>query len=208
MTILSELDKKNVDMEKIAKKTLKDKRLISDLLEGVLSKKDEIRFNSHNVLMLISKKHPEMIYNRWDFFEDLLNSDNNYQKYIAIHIIANLAEFDTENKFEKIFERYYNILAGNGTMVAGHLVGNSGKIAKAKPKLQTKITNKLLNIDDIHQGKQKELIKAYAIEAFDEYFNESKNKKEILEFVNKQLKSESPKTRKKAEEFLKKWKIN
>jgi len=205
MTILAELDNKDVDVEKIAKKILKDNKIISELLEGVLSKKDEIRFNSHNVLMLISKEHPEMIYNEWDFFEDLLNSDNNYQKYIAIHIIANLTEFDTENKFEKIFERYYSILAGNGTMVAGHLVGNSGKIAKAKPKLQTKITNKLLNIDDIHQGKQKELIKAYAIEAFDEYFNESKNKKEIVEFVKKQLKSESPKTRKKAKEFLKKW---
>ena len=207
MSILSELDKKNANIEEIAKKTLKDKKIISELLEGVLSKKDEIRFNSHNVLMLISKEHPEMIYSKWDFFEDLLSSDNNYQKYIAIYIIANLTKFDTENKFEKIFDKYYSILAGNRTMFAGHLVGNSGKIAKAKPKLQSKITNKLLDINNLHQGKQKELIKAYAIEALNEYFDEAKNKKKIVEFVKKQLKSESPKTRNKAKEFLKKWEI-
>lgn len=48
-------------------------------------------------------------------------------------------------------------------MTAGHLAATSGKIVKAKPKLQSKITNKLLNIDKIHRGKQKELIKGYAI---------------------------------------------
>ena len=33
MTILAELDNKDVDVEKIAKKTLKDKKIISELLE-------------------------------------------------------------------------------------------------------------------------------------------------------------------------------
>lgn len=89
-------------------------------------------------------------------------------------------------------------------MTAGHVAFTSGKIAKAKPNLQSKITDKLLNINTIYQGKQIELIKAYVIDAFDEYFDEAKNKKEIVEFVKKQLKSESPKTRKKAKEFLEK----
>ena len=33
----------------------------------------------------------------------------------------------------------------------------------------------------------------------------AENKKEIVEFVKKQLNSKSPRTRKKANEFLKKW---
>jgi hypothetical protein len=51
------------------------------------------------------------------------------------------------------------------------------------------------------------LIKSYAIEAFDEYFEtaEDEDKKMILEFVRGQVASSSPKTRKKAKEFLKKW---
>ena len=63
----------------------------------------------------------------------------------------------------------------------------------------------LLNIDEIYHGKQKELVKGYAVEAFDEYFEEAENKEEILQFVREQMQSESLKTRKAAEKFLKKW---
>jgi hypothetical protein len=48
-------------------------------------------------------------------------------------------------------------------------------------------------------------VKAYAIDALNEYFNESGNKSEILQFVREALNSTSPKTRKKAKQFLKTW---
>ena len=201
--MLSELDKKNVSVESVAKEALKDKEVLSELLEGILSKKDTIRYNSFKVLLLISEKHPEVLYPKWDFFVDMIDSDNAYWKLIAVRIIANLTKADTKNKFEKIFNKIYNLF-NDSVIVAGHLAANSGKIAQAKPKLQTKITNKLLNIDKTNQ-KHKDLVKAGAIEAFDEYFEEAKNKKKILEFVKEQLNCKSPKTRKKAKEFLKKW---
>jgi hypothetical protein len=189
----------------IVKKAVKNEHLLSELLQNLLSNKDEVRYPSFNVVLVISEEYPEILYTKWNFLIDLLNSKNNYHKLIAIRLIANLTRIDTENKFEKIFEEYYNILEGNKAMTAGHLVGNSGKIAKAKPELQHKITSKLLNIDKLHRGKQKELIKAYAIDAFDEYFIEIEDKKQIIDFVKVQLKSDSPKTRKKAKEFLDKW---
>ena len=89
-------------------------------------------------------------------------------------------------------------------MVAGQATLNSGKIAKVKPHLESKITNILLSIDKIHKGKQTELMKAYAIEAFNDYYEEASDKMRILEFVRAQLESESPKTKKMAKEFLKK----
>jgi hypothetical protein len=46
------------------------------------------------------------------------------------------------------------------------------------------------------------LVKAYIIEAFEQYYEHAKNKKKILEFVEEQLNCQSPKTRKKAKEFL------
>jgi hypothetical protein len=192
------------DLE-IAKKAIKDKKLLSELLEGILSDKDEVRYPSFKALLIISEENPEILYPKWDFFASLINSDNSYKKLITIRLIANLTKVDIENKFDKIFDQYYSILDEDKTMTAGHLASNSGKIAKAKPKLQSRITDRLLNIDSTHKGKQKELIKAYAIEAFDEYYKESLDKKKIIEFVKKQLKSKSPKTRKKAEEFLSKW---
>jgi hypothetical protein len=62
----------------------------------------------------------------------------------------------------------------------------------------------LLNIDQTHhESGRKDLIKASAIESFNEYFEEIKNKEEVIEFVKTQLRSKSPKTRKLAEKFLK-----
>ena len=204
MSGLFDLSEKRASVESVAKRALKDAKVLSKLLDGVLSKKHLLRFDSFRVLLLISEEHPEALYPKWDFFEDLLDSDNNYLKYIAIYLIANLTRVDTEDKFETIFNKYYSILDDERTMTAAHLAANSGKIAKVKPRLQSKITNKLLSINNTHRGKQKELIKGYAIEAFNEYFAEIKDKEKILEFVRMQLNSNSPRTRKKAREFLKK----
>jgi len=49
------------------------------------------------------------------------------------------------------------------------------------------------------------MLRAYAIEAFNKYFEEASDKKRILDFVKAQLESKSPKTRKVAKEFFKKW---
>jgi hypothetical protein len=87
-------------------------------------------------------------------------------------------------------------------MVAGQATLNAGKIAKAKPNLQAKITNTLLNVDQIHQGKQTELMKAYAIAALNDYFDEIVDKEEIFDFVKAQLASDSTKTGKAAKGFL------
>jgi len=190
-----------------AKKAIEDPKLLSKLLDGILSKEDEIRYPSFKALLIISEENPELLYPKWDFFAGLIGSYNSYTKLIGLRLIANLTRIDTENKFERIFDKYYKILDQDKTMTAGHIAGNSGKIAKAKPELQSKITSRLLNIDKTHQGRQKELIKSYAIEAFDEYYGESKDKRKINKFIKQQLESESPKTRKKAKEFIEKWGI-
>jgi hypothetical protein len=196
---------KTKDVRNLAKKRIGAEKL-SEALEGVLSKKDEIRSNSFKILMHVSLEQPKVLYPKWDYLADLLDSDNHYQRYISINILANLAVVDTKNKFEKIFDKYFSNIEGDRTMVAGQSALNSGKIAKVKPNLQTKITNRLLNIDKTHRGKQIDLIKSYVIEAFNEYFEESSDKRKILGFVKAQLGSKSPKTKKLANEFLKKWK--
>ena len=86
-----------------------------------------------------------------------------------------------------------------------YLLKNTGKIVNFKPNLEEKITNIFLNIDSIHPGKQIELIKSAVIESFSEFFNKSKNKEKIIDFVENQLNSKSPKTKKLAKEFLEKY---
>ncbi len=183
---------------------LKDEKVLQELLDGVLSKKDAIRYGSFKALNVLSERHPERLYGKWDFFADLLGSANTHQKYIAIYIIANLTKADPENRFEKIFDTYYGLLGDKSVIPPAHVTLNSGKIALAKPKLRAKITNRLLDIDNTVQ-RHTDLVKASAIEAFDTYFGESKDQERIIEFVKAQLDCESPKTRKMAKAFLKKW---
>ena len=103
MSVLPDSDNKNVTVDYFAKKALKDKKLLHELLDGILSKKDETRFNSHQVLLHISEEYPKILYPKWDYLSELLDSDNHYHRYISINLLANLVMVDTENKFEKIF---------------------------------------------------------------------------------------------------------
>jgi hypothetical protein len=204
--MLTELNRKSINVEKLVKKVLEDKAVLSGLLEGVLSKKERIRFNCFNVLLLISEEHPKVLYPQWDFFADLLTSPNTYFKYIAIYIIANLVKVDHKNRFEKIFNKYYDLLDDESVIPPAHVAANSPKIAVAKPHLQIKITNRLLGIDKTHhKPERKDLIKSYVIEALGELIERARNKKKMLQFVRDQLEAKSPRTKKKAKEFLKKW---
>jgi hypothetical protein len=176
---------------------------IPELLEALKSKDDTERYGSFQILLRQSEEKPETLYPHWDFLAGMLDAKNAYWKLIAVRLIANLTRADSENQFEKIFDKYYNLL-NDSVIIAGHITANSGEIALAKPKLQSEITKRLLNIDKTAQ-KHKDLIKAGAIESFGEYFAESNDRDKIMAFVRQQLNAESPKTRKIAQEFLKKW---
>ena len=200
------IEKKGVDAESIAKKVVKDERLLDDLLEGVSSEKAVIKYKSLKVLMLVSEQQPKMLYPEWDFFVKLLDDNNTFLRVIGATIIANLTRVDTKNKFEKIFNKYYSLLEDESMINTANIARRSGIIAKEKPHLQSKITNKLLAIDKTHHDSEcKNIIKGKAILSFDEYIDEFKDKKKIIQFVRNELQNTRPATRKKAEKFLKKW---
>lgn len=200
------IDKWGANAKRLAKRALDDERLLAELLQGILSKKDETRYTRFKALMFVSEERPELLYPHWDYFVQLIDSDSAHSKYIASYLIASLTAVDTDCKFEKIFEKYYSMLDDRSVIPAAHVARNSGKIAKAKPALEAKITEKLLSIDKTHhKPDRRELVKSEAIVAFSEYFDRAQDKERILEFVNGQLKSKSPKNRKNAREFLKKW---
>ena len=201
-----DLSKKDVDIGKVAKKAIEDREFLSELLGNLRSKKETIRFNSSNALHLISQKNPGVLYPLWDFFFELIAGDNTYWKCSGIPIIANLTRVDRENKFERMFEKYFALMDDKKSFIpAAYLARSSATIVRAKPDLEARITKKLLKIDQTHHNPQRrDLVKSDIIEAFDEYFEQAKNKTEIIEFVRNQLECDSPKTRKAAQRFLEK----
>jgi hypothetical protein len=203
---MPELNDKNMDVEAMAKKAVKDDAVLSELLDNLKTKNETVRYNSSKVLNLLSEENPEVLYPRWDVFVELLVSDHTYWKLSVIPLLANLTRIDAENKFDRIFDEYFSLLDDKSMIPAVWIAANSGKIAKAKLELQTRITKKLLTIDQTHHHpERRDLIKGSAIESFDEYFEEAKDQKEILEFAQKQLNCKSPKTVKIAKDFVKKW---
>ncbi len=198
----SDLIGKNVDVESLAKDALNDEELFQELLRGVQSKDGTIRNNSFKSLQVIAEENPQSLYPYWDHFQEMLSSKNNYHKYIAIDILASLTSVDVNNRFERIFDEYYGILAGDKAMAASHVALNSNIIIQNKPGLESRIIDILMSIDDIHQGKQKELIKAYTIETLMKVYPEADDPGKIQEFVRTQLDSKSPKTRSLAKCFL------
>ncbi|MFC2016355.1 hypothetical protein ACFLUF_01435 [Chloroflexota bacterium] len=197
------MNDKEVNIENVAEKVLADEKLLPELLDGLKSKKETFRYNCSKVLTLISEKHGEVLYPQWEYFASFLSSSNTYWKISALLIIANLTSVDIESKFEKIFDRYYQLLDDRSMITAIYAARSSGKIVREKPALETRITEKLMNIDETHyEQDRKDLIKSGVIEAFREYYEEAGDKARIAEFVEKQLESASPKTRKVAKEFL------
>lgn len=177
---------------------------IKESIEGLKSDNDKIRFKHFNILLPISEKKPELLYPFWDVFTSLLKKDEVSNKYYAIYLIANAVKVDKQNRFERIFNQFYKLLEHESPVVSPNIAGVSGKIVNAKPHLEPKITNKLLEVDKTSKCRYLDLMKSYVIQAFDEYFDKIKNKKKIIKFVEDQLNSTSPKTKKLAKNFLKK----
>jgi hypothetical protein len=206
LNLESSLQKKNADVESIAEKAMRDEKLLSEVLEGVSSDKARVKYGSAKVLRIIGERNPQVLYPKWDFFSNMLNSENTFLKSDGVFILGYLTRVDSENKIQHIFHKLYSLLDDKSMITAANLIGVSVIIAKAKPELQSSITNKLLTIDRTHHGLEcKNVLKGHAIMALDGLFQESEDKKRILEFMRAELKNTRPSTRSKAERFLKKW---
>ena len=203
-----DLNDKKLDIEAAMKIALKDEKLRSDLVDNLWSKNETVRYNSSKILFALTQQKPELLYDKWDDVVKFLDSDNTYHKLSAVLLLGNLTKADKDKKFEKLFNKYYSLLDDKSFITAAYIAQASGTIALTKPNLQTKITNKLLKIDETHHPQErKDLAKASIIEAFAQYYKNAKNKKAILTFVQTQLNSHSNKTRKKAKEFLKQFNL-
>ena len=210
-TFLKELEEKSITKEQLLKKVKQDDTLISELIDGVSSNKASIRYGCAKVLMDLSEEEPEKLYSHMDFFITLLDSKFRILTWNAIVIIANLAKVDTENKFDSIFEKYYQLIENEYMVTVANVVGNSGKIALAKPYLTEKITTELLKVQDIsttpHLSEEcKRVIAQHTIKSFNLFYPQIEQKDKVIRFVKKHVNSSRKTLQKESEKFLKKWK--
>lgn len=191
-----------------AQQALEDPAALNELLQGISpsTKKNEIRTHSFKTLQQLAEEHPEELLPHWNYFADLLKSDNSFSKYPALYLLTALAGPDRLGRFEAIFELFYGLLNDESVMIASHTAKVSGEIARALPNLRERIVNKLLGIKLTHfDPERKSLVEGYALESLDEIFEQSENQDAIIKFACDLLDCPSPKTRKIAKACLKKW---
>ena len=199
-------DKKEKNLDQVVKKAVAHEVILKEILRGLKSKNETFRYNCYKVIFQISKAQPMLLFPQWKFFLGLLSSPNAYHRMSAINIVSYLIHADTEKKFDLIFDWYFQYLDDKSMIVARYLAINSAEIANAKPYLQEKIATKLLDIDSTHHEEgRKELIKHDIIQSLSMFFSGIHQKKRIFSFVDRQLNSSSPKTRKAAKDFLKRF---
>ncbi|MGW8289305.1 MAG: hypothetical protein ACWGNP_03440 [Candidatus Bathyarchaeia archaeon] len=157
-------------------------------------------------------EYPEQLYRYMDSFIMLLDSKYRILTWNALAIVANLAKVDEEKKFDAAFDKYYSFLDNEYMVTVANTVGNSGKIALAKPYLIPRISAEILKVENVsltpHLTEEcKRVIIEKAVGTFDQFFDklEEKEKKKVLAFVERQLNSSRRTLNMKAVNFLEKW---
>jgi hypothetical protein len=210
--LLLQLADKSLTKECLRRQVEQNFGLISVLIEGMRSSKAAVRYGCAKVSMDLSTAYPDRLYPYIDSFIGFLDSKYRILTWNASAIVANLAGVDVDKKLDAVFDKYYSFLENEYMVTVANTVGNSWKIALAKPYLIPRITNRLLKVEHIsvspHLTEEcKRVIAEGIIKTFDFFFDklDKKEKKKVLDFVERQLNSPRRTLNKKAMVFLKKW---
>ena len=201
---------KTITKEELLNRVKRDFSLLPLLLKGLDSSKAAVRYGCAKVLMDLSDEHPEKLYPHFDLFIDLLDSRYRILTWNALAIIANLTRVDADKKFDAVFGKYYSLLNNDYMVTVANVVGNSGKIANAKPYLIPEITDELLKVQELSTGPHlteecRRVIAQQAIKSFDLFFDRVDQKERVISFVEACLDSSRKKLRTTAKNFLEKW---
>lgn len=205
-TLIQQIARKNSDKNKLADKIIMDTTLLPELFDGLQSSEARIKYGSNKVMIVISEKNPAVLYPKLDFFVHQLDSENNFLKWGAIEIIANLCRIDSTHHFENIFYKYFAPIIGHNMITASNTVKATVKIASFKHNLIEKIAEEILKVEkaDYETAECNNIVIGQTIASLGVLFPQLKNKKPVFEFVKRQIKNKRPATRKKAETFIRK----
>lgn len=204
------LKKGNSGAPEAVKFIQEDRVLLLKTMDYLKHPKAKIHFAAAKTLLLLSEQIPELIYPHFDFYCLMMNDRNKILKWIGIDITANLASVDYKKHIsEETLHKLFRLLKDSSMITAGHAIDGLQKIAVVKPDFTDIIVEELLAANHIKRNPEcMNITTGHLIDAFSKIFEQSVNKKDIIELVLLALKNRRSGTRKKAERFLKKYKIS
>jgi hypothetical protein len=173
----------------------------------LLSEDPKIKYGCAKNLLTLAKEKPAELYSELDFFVELLDSENKILKWTAIDIIGALAKVDKARTVDKLMGRIVGLLNTGNMITANHAIMALADIARARPEYQLAITDELLKVERYNYDtvECRNIAIGKVILAISTYFNNLKDQEAVIEFIRRQTKNTRNATKKKAEQFLKRY---
>ncbi|PAB60342.1 hypothetical protein [Anaeromicrobium sediminis] len=205
--LIEKIADKNVNVNEFAKAVLHDESTRVEVIKQLLTNNNiMVYYHCYYIISRASEEKPELFYEYWNDFVYLLDHKNSYHRDIGLTIIGNLTKIDENNLFSSIFPKYIEHFNDDKFMTAQCFVKNLKNVVRYKNEYIEQIIKLLVDVEKIciYPKKQKELLKSDIIEVLDAVYENTTNKDVIVDFIRSQSTSESPKTKKKVKQFLKK----
>lgn len=208
MPTLEELIQCGLSPSQIGQQALQDETLLRALFAGIAPQKQkkEVRETCSQALLFLSQQHPQILLPYWEQFTALLPCGNGFSQYVAVHALANLSAADQGARMQADLGALLVLLDSPSVMVAGHTAAAAGQVAAACPSLQAIITERLLKASAPERDAERAaLIVSYVLDAFDLYIEGCPQRERMVGLAFSQIDCASPKTRKRAKQFLDRW---
>ncbi len=177
-------------------------------LNDFFSKTTKIKYAGTKKAIAISKDNPGELYPDFDFFIELLNSENQIIKWTAIQVIGNLSRVDKRKKIDKLLPKLIGFLNCGEMITANNTILALSEIALNKSEYQEKIFKELIKVEHYNYDtlECRNVALGKVVLALGKFKDEIKDRKDILEFLERQTNNTRASVKKRAIKLLEKLK--
>lgn len=175
-------------------------------LEKLESKDPKVKYGFAKKLLEIGADNPELLYEHFDYWSELMMGTNNILKWTAIDIIGYLSATDKDFKVDGKIDELFELLHGGALITCNHAIFALGLIAKNKPQYFKSIIKELVAIshDKFETEECKNIATGKVLDTFKPFIAGINDDPAVIGFIEKATKSTRNSTKKKAELLLKK----
>lgn len=178
---------------------------LSQIVDGLSSSESVFRFNCLRIVSQLAEDAPRLLDQHWERFSVMLTSPYSYKRACAVNVLVPLAcSRGHSDELAEVVRAMKSILPSEGTVNSRYILQGLGRIAAAVPALRSAITEFLLTAVK-PESPNHALLQSDVIEALGLCSQSESDIGRILSFVQLQLHSPSPRTKRAAREFLKRF---
>jgi len=148
------------------------------------------KFFCDRVVRKISETAPGLVYPYFETLVGLMRSHNHFIRWGAIISLSHLLTVDDQSRFAAIYEEYFGLIRSDSMVTACNVIQAAGQFVVLHPEADDDMTKRLSQVKDqdyYYHGQVspecKNLVIGAVIDAFSDYFEFSRNRPVMRDFV-------------------------